>query len=76
MFDERDPAIRKMLLMAIKAGQKHNKYIGICGQGPSDYPDFAAWLVEEGISSLSLNPDTIIETWLDIARRQKDQRKA
>ena len=76
LFDERDPAIRKMLLMAIKAGQKHNKYIGICGQGPSDYPDFAAWLVEEGISSLSLNPDTIIETWLDIARRQKDQRKA
>jgi len=71
LFDERDPAIRKMLLMAIKAGQKHNKYIGICGQGPSDYPDFAAWLVEEGISSLSLNPDTIIETWLDIARRQK-----
>jgi len=76
LFDERDPAIRKMLLMAIKACQKHNKYIGICGQGPSDYPDFAAWLVEEGISSLSLNPDTIIETWLDIARRQKDQRKA
>ena len=75
LFDERDPAIRKMLLMAIKAGQKHNKYIGICGQGPSDYPDFAAWLVEEGISSLSLNPDTIIETWLDIARRQKEQRK-
>ena len=71
LFDERDPAIRKMLLMAIKACQKHNKYIGICGQGPSDYPDFAAWLVEEGISSLSLNPDTIIETWLDIARRQK-----
>ncbi|MFW2439285.1 MAG: phosphoenolpyruvate synthase [Arenicellales bacterium] len=71
LFDERDPAIRKMLLMAIKACQKHNKYIGICGQGPSDYPDFAAWLVEEGISSLSLNPDTIIETWLDLAKRQQ-----
>ncbi|GMR21591.1 MAG: phosphoenolpyruvate synthase [Gammaproteobacteria bacterium] len=74
LFDERDPAIRKMLLMAIKACQKHNKYIGICGQGPSDYPDFAAWLVEQGISSLSLNPDTIIETWMDIAGRQKEKR--
>ncbi|HEC27941.1 MAG TPA: phosphoenolpyruvate synthase [Gammaproteobacteria bacterium] len=71
LFDERDPAIRKMLLMAIKACLKHNKYIGICGQGPSDYPEFAAWLVEQGISSLSLNPDTVIETWLDIARRQE-----
>ena len=71
LFDERDPAIRKMLLMAIKACQKQNKYIGICGQGPSDYPDLAAWLVEEGISSLSLNPDSVIETWLDLARRQQ-----
>ena len=71
LFDERDPAIRKMLLMAIKACQKQNKYIGICGQGPSDYPDLAAWLVEEGISSLSLNPDSVIETWLDLASRQK-----
>lgn len=75
LFDERDPAIRKMLLMAIKACQKQNKYIGICGQGPSDYPDLAAWLVEEGISSLSLNPDSVIETWLDLARRQKSQGK-
>jgi pyruvate,water dikinase len=73
LFDERDPAIRKMLLMAIKACQKQNKYIGICGQGPSDYPDLAAWLVEEGISSLSLNPDSVIETWLDLARRQKNK---
>jgi pyruvate,water dikinase len=71
LFDERDPAIRKMLLMAIKACQKQGKYIGICGQGPSDYPDLAAWLVEEGISSLSLNPDSVIETWLDLARRQQ-----
>ncbi len=71
LFDERDPAIYKMLLMAIKACQRHNKYIGICGQGPSDYPDFAAWLVEQGISSLSLSPDTVIETWLDIAERQR-----
>ncbi|GBE46130.1 phosphoenolpyruvate synthase [bacterium BMS3Bbin11] len=75
LFDERDPAIRKMLLMAIKACLKHNKYIGICGQGPSDYPEFAAWLVEQGISSLSLSPDTIIETWLDIAGRQKTRGK-
>ncbi len=75
LFDERDPAIRKLLLMAIKACQKQNKYIGICGQGPSDYPDLAAWLVEEGISSLSLNPDSVIETWLDLARRQKSQGK-
>ncbi len=71
LFDERDPAIRKMLSMVIKACRKHNKYVGICGQGPSDYPDLAAWLVDEGISSLSLNPDTVIETWLDLARRQQ-----
>jgi pyruvate,water dikinase len=75
IFDERDPAIRKMLLMAIKACQKQNKYVGICGQGPSDYPDLAAWLVEEGISSLSLNPDSVIETWLDLAKRQKNRGK-
>ncbi|MCK5359804.1 MAG: phosphoenolpyruvate synthase [Gammaproteobacteria bacterium] len=75
LFDERDPAIRKLLLMAIKACQKQNKYIGICGQGPSDYPDLAAWLVEEGISSLSLNPDSVIETWLDLAKREKNQGK-
>ncbi len=76
LFDERDPAIYQMILMAIKACQKHNKYIGICGQGPSDYPDFAAWLVEQGISSLSLNPDTVIETWMDIARREKSRGKS
>jgi pyruvate, water dikinase len=71
LFDERDPAIRKMLSMVIKACHKHKKYVGICGQGPSDYPDLAAWLVDEGISSLSLNPDSVIETWLDLARRQQ-----
>ena len=75
LFDERDPAITRMLLMAIKACQKQNKYVGICGQGPSDYPDLAAWLVEEGISSLSLNPDSVIETWLDLAKRQKNKGK-
>ncbi len=76
LFDERNPAVRKLLSMAIKACRQQNKYIGICGQGPSDYPDFAAWLVEQGISSLSLNPDTIIETWLDTARREKGREKA
>ena len=52
------------MALAIKACRKHGKYIGICGQGPSDHPDFANWLVEQGISALSLNPDTVLETWL------------
>ena len=64
LFDERDPAVRKMLSMAIRACRSAGKYIGICGQGPSDHPDLARWLVEEGIESLSLNPDTVISTWL------------
>ncbi|AZN36462.1 phosphoenolpyruvate synthase [Iodobacter ciconiae] len=63
-FDERDDAVKAMLSMAIKACRKANKYIGICGQGPSDHPDFAQWLVEEGIETISLNPDTVVETWL------------
>ena len=71
LFDERNPAILKMLSLAIQACKKQNKYVGICGQGPSDYPDLAAWLLEQGISSLSLNPDTVIESWLDLAQRQK-----
>jgi pyruvate,water dikinase len=71
LFDERNPAVKKMLKMAIDACRKHGKYVGICGQAPSDYPDLAAWLVEQGISSLSLNPDSVIETWLDLARRQQ-----
>lgn len=62
-FDERDPAVQAMLKLAIAACRKHNKYIGICGQGPSDHPDFAMWLVKEGIASISLNPDSVIETW-------------
>lgn len=66
-FDERNPAVKKMLSMAISACKKENKYIGICGQGPSDHPDFALWLVEQGIDSLSLNPDTVIDTWLFIS---------
>jgi pyruvate,water dikinase len=66
-FDERDPAVKAMLSMAIKACRAQGKYIGICGQGPSDHPDFAAWLVEEGIESMSLNPDSVIETWQKLA---------
>ncbi len=63
-FDERDPAVLKMLSMAITACRKHGKYVGICGQGPSDHPDLADWLLNQGITSISLNPDTVIDTWL------------
>jgi len=66
-FDERDAAVKKMLEMAIVACNKANKYVGICGQGPSDYPDLAKWLVEKGIKSMSLNPDTVIDTWKSLA---------
>jgi len=66
-FDERDPAVKAMLSLAIKACRAQGKYIGICGQGPSDNPDFAQWLVEEGIESMSLNPDSVIETWQKLA---------
>ncbi|MDT8364216.1 MAG: phosphoenolpyruvate synthase [Nitrosomonas sp.] len=68
LFDERNPAVKKLLQMAIEACRKHNKYIGICGQAPSDYPDFAQWLVEQGINSLSLNQDTVVNTWLRLAQ--------
>jgi len=68
-FDERDPAVKALLHLAIQACLKSGKYIGICGQGPSDYPDLAKWLMEEGIESLSLNPDTVVETWLYLAKR-------
>ncbi|MCC8996933.1 MAG: phosphoenolpyruvate synthase [Nitrosomonas sp.] len=71
VFDERNPAVKKLLTMAIDACRKQGKYIGICGQGPSDYPDFAAWLYEQGISSLSLNPDSVVDTWLHIASLHK-----
>ncbi|ART81452.1 phosphoenolpyruvate synthase [Oceanisphaera profunda] len=66
-FDERDEAVKALLSMAIKAAHKAGKYVGICGQGPSDHKDFAAWLVEQGIDSVSLNPDTVIDTWLYLA---------
>ncbi|MBI3041525.1 MAG: phosphoenolpyruvate synthase [Betaproteobacteria bacterium] len=67
-FDERDPAVKHMLHLAIQACRRAGKYVGICGQGPSDHPDLAKWLVEEGIESLSLNPDTVVETWLYLAK--------
>jgi len=70
-FDERNPAVKKMLSMAIQAARKAGKYIGICGQGPSDHPDLAEWLVEQGIESVSLNPDTVVDTWLYLARKEK-----
>ena len=67
-FDERDPAVTKLLEMAIAACRAKGKYVGICGQGPSDHPDFAEWLLEQGISSISLNPDAVTDTWLRLAR--------
>ncbi len=67
LFDERNDAVKALLSMAISACKKANKYIGICGQGPSDYPDFARWLMEQGIDTVSLNPDSVLETWLFLA---------
>lgn len=70
LFDERDPAVKKMLSMAIKAARGKGKYVGICGQGPSDHPDLAEWLMAEGIESVSLNPDTVVDTWLRLAKKK------
>ncbi|MFG1172704.1 phosphoenolpyruvate synthase [Erwiniaceae bacterium CAU 1747] len=67
LFDERNEAVKALLSMAIRAAKKQGKYVGICGQGPSDHEDFAAWLMDEGIDSLSLNPDTVVQTWLSLA---------
>jgi pyruvate,water dikinase len=69
-FDERDEAVKAVLSMAIKACLQHGKYIGICGQGPSDHPDLALWLMNEGIETISLNPDTVVETWLYLAKQK------
>jgi len=69
-FDERNPAVKKMLAMSIAAARKAGKYVGICGQGPSDHPDLAEWLVEQGIESVSLNPDTVVDTWLYLAGKE------
>lgn len=69
MFDERNPAVKAMLSMAIKAANKAGKYVGICGQGPSDHDDLAQWLMEQGIDSVSLNPDTVLETWVHLGTK-------
>jgi pyruvate,water dikinase len=68
-FDERDPAVKALISRAIAACRATGKYIGICGQGPSDHPDFADWLAGEGIVSISLNPDSVVETWTRLAKR-------
>ena len=68
LFDERNAAVKKLLSMAIQAARARGKYVGICGQGPSDHPDLADWLMAEGIESVSLNPDTVIDTWLRLAK--------
>jgi len=70
-FDERNDAVKKLLAMAIQACRSRGKYIGICGQGPSDHPDLAKWLMQQGIGSVSLNPDTVVETWLYLAENLK-----
>ena len=70
LFDERDPAVKVLLHRAIEACRKAGKYVGICGQGPSDHPDLAKWLMDEGIDSISLNPDSVVETWLYLAGRE------
>jgi len=69
LFDERNPAVKALMARAIDACRAAGKYIGICGQGPSDHEDLAAWLLERGIESISLNPDTVVETWIDLAGR-------
>jgi signal transduction protein with GAF and PtsI domain len=68
-FDERDPAVKHMLALAISAAKRRQKYVGICGQGPSDHPDLAVWLLEQGIDTMSLNPDTVVETWTALAKQ-------
>jgi pyruvate,water dikinase len=75
-FDERDPAVKVLLDMAIRACRKQGKYVGICGQGPSDHPDLARWLMEQGIESLSLNPDTVVSTWLSLAENPPPGKKS
>jgi pyruvate,water dikinase len=75
-FDERDAAVKVLLGMAIRACRKHGKYVGICGQGPSDHPDLARWLMEQGIESLSLNPDTVVSTWLSLAETPPPGKKS
>ena len=71
-FDERDDAVKVMIGMAISACRERGRYVGICGQGPSDHPDLAQWLVEQGIESISLNPDTVVSTWMLLAKKAAD----
>ncbi|MBV8030868.1 MAG: phosphoenolpyruvate synthase [Betaproteobacteria bacterium] len=73
-FDERDDAVKAMLSMAIRACRKQGKYVGICGQGPSDHPDLARWLMEQGIESMSLNPDTVVSTWMALAGSAEERK--
>ncbi|MCB1744321.1 MAG: phosphoenolpyruvate synthase, partial [Gammaproteobacteria bacterium] len=68
LFDERDEAVKALLHMAIEACKRRGKYVGICGQGPSDHPDLARWLMQEGIESVSLNPDSVVETWMFLGK--------
>jgi pyruvate,water dikinase len=75
-FDERDPAVKFMLSAAIKACKARGKYVGICGQGPSDYPDLADWLLDQGIDTMSLNPDTVVQTWTRLGQKQLDDQAA
>lgn len=70
LFDEQNPAVLALMSMAIRSAKQVGKYVGICGQGPSDHPALARWLVREGIDSLSLNPDSVLSTWLDLAQPQ------
>ena len=72
LFDERNAAVKKLLSMAINAARAKGKYVGICGQGPSDHPDLADWLLQQGIESVSLNPDTVVDTWLRLAKLKAD----
>src|SRR6185503_16393426 len=76
LFDERDAAVKRMLSLAISACKKKGKYVGICGQGPSDHPDLARWLLEQGIESMSLNPDTVVSTWMSLAEPPPPEKKS
>ena len=69
LFDERNDAVQALLELAISACQKAGKYVGICGQGPSDHPDFARWLMKKGIDSISLNPDSVLDTWFFLSEK-------
>ncbi len=75
-FDERDAAVKALLAMAIRACRKQGKYVGICGQGPSDHPDLARWLMEQGIESMSLNPDTVVSTWIALAENPPSEKES